>query len=114
MTPGDNGSDLSKKDKWIVRALLTALTSLALIVNDAGLVVSLIGSLMGSALVYVYPALMFLSHTSKQIEAAGGVVSKKLRLERWASRFLATFGVISGLIAAGVSVVNSFAPHLLR
>ena len=100
--------------KWFVRSLLFVVTSLALLVSDAGLVVSLNGALMGSAIIYVFPALMFLSHTSKQVQEAGGRISRKLKLERFASRFLVTFGVVSGLIGAAVSVVNACAPHLLR
>ena len=104
----------SKLEKTFTRSLLLVVTSLALVLKNAGLIVSLNGALMGSAIVYVFPAFLYLSHTGKQIKAANGVVSRKMKLERWASRFLVTFGVVSGLIGAGVSVANAYFPHLLR
>ena len=101
-------------EKWVGRVLLSMATSIALLVSDAGLVISLNGALMGSAIIYIYPALMFLSHTGKQMKKAGFQLSRRLRLERFASRFLVTFGAVSGLLGAGVSIVNACAPHLLR
>ncbi|CAB9517368.1 Solute carrier family 38 member [Seminavis robusta] len=104
----------SNMESKVGRALLAIVTSLSLLVSDAGLVVSLNGALLGSAIIYIFPALMFLAHTGNQVKAAGGVVSRKLRLERWASKFLVAFGAVSGLVGAAVTLINSFAPHLLR
>ena len=101
-------------EKWIVRGVVAIATSLALLVSDAGLVVSLIGALMGSFIIYVFPSLMFLSHTSKQAQASGGSMSRQLKLERVASRILAVFGVVSGIVGAAVTVISAYAPHLLR
>lgn len=102
-----------KVEKGVANAVITVATSLALLLSDAGLVVGLVGALMGSSIIYVFPSLMFLAHTGKQMQA-GGSVSRKLKLERFASRFLTTFGIASGLIGAAVCVVNSIAPHLLH
>jgi Transmembrane amino acid transporter protein len=104
----------SKLENQVGRALLAIVTCLSLLLSDAGLVVSLNGALMGSAIIYIFPALMHLAHTGKRMKLAGGVVSKKLRLERWASRYLVTFGAVAGLVGAGVSIINSCSPHLLR
>ena len=101
-------------EKWIVRGVVAIATSLALLVSDAGLVVSLIGALMGSFIIYVFPSLMFLSHTRKQAQAAGASMSRQLKLERVASRILTVFGVVSGIIGAAVTVISAYAPHLLR
>ena len=100
-------------EKWVGRVLLGLATSKSLLISNAGLVISLIGALMGSAIIYIFPSLMFLSHTGKQMKEVGFKVSKRLRLERLASRFLVTFGVVSGILGAAVSIANSCAPHLL-
>lgn len=102
-----------KVEKGVANAVIAVATSLALLLSDAGLVVGLVGALMGSSIIYVFPSLMFLAHTGKQMQA-GGSVPRKLKLERFASRFLTTFGIASGLIGAAVCVVNSIAPHLLH
>lgn len=112
-TTGKKASE-EKVEKWVVRSVLAIATSLALVVSDAGLVVSLNGALMGSCIIYVFPALMFLSHTSKQMKAAGGSISRKLKFERSASRFLTVFGLVSGLIGGAVTLINAYSPHLLR
>jgi Transmembrane amino acid transporter protein len=104
----------SKLENQVGRALLAIVTSLSLLLSDAGFVVSLNGALMGSAIIYIFPGLMHLAHTGKRMKVAGYAVSKQLRLERWASRFFVTFGAGAGLIGAAVSVINSCSPHLLR
>ena len=101
-------------EKWVGRVLLGIATAIALLVSNAGLVISLNGALMGSALIYVFPALMFLSHTDRKMKQVGFKLTRRLRLERFASRFLVAFGAISGVLGAAVSVANSCAPHLLR
>lgn len=55
-------------------ALLCAVNGLALVVKDLGLVVSIGGALLGSALVYVFPAAMFIQATrnlSKKLQERG-------------------------------------------
>ena len=95
------------------RVLLAIATSISLLISNAGLVISLIGALMGSAIIYVFPSLMFLSHTAKQMKQVGFKMTKRLRFERLANRFLVTFGVVSGILGAAVSIADSCAPHLL-
>jgi len=112
-------------EKVVGQVLLGIATSIALLVNDAGLVIGLNGALMGSAIVYIYPSLMFLSHTAdkktKIIQQSLANNDRKcyshrgrLKLERFASRLLIAFGAFSGILGACVSVVNSCSPHLLR
>lgn len=96
-------------EKWVVRSVIGIATCLSLIISDAGLVVSLLGALMGSCIIYTFPCMMFLKHT-----ATGGTLSRKLKMERFLLRFLIAFGIFSGLVGAAVSVVGSVAPHLLR
>jgi hypothetical protein len=87
--------------------LISITTALCLVLKDAGFVISFNGSLMGSALIFTFPAMLFLKQTST------GTVSRSERLERIFCRFLVGFGVVTGLMGAATSVLNSYFPHLL-
>jgi len=108
--------DLFHNNKEVTRAnekkytltLLSIITAVALVVKDAGFVVSFNGALMGTAIIYIFPALLFLKHTAERVP------TRSLRLERWFNRFLVGFGFVSALIGAATSVLNSYFPHLLR
>merc|ERR1712216_1041453 len=50
----------SLNDRAVVGLPLALITSIALLVDDVGIVVSLTGSLMGSAVIYMLPGLMLL------------------------------------------------------
>ena len=109
---GKSGEN-ARVTKWAIRGLLSTITSLALLLSDAGLVVGLNGAVMGSAIIYIFPTLLFLSHTGKQVKAAGGNIPRKLKIERLISRSLLVFGAVSGALGAAVTVTKACAPHLL-
>jgi amino acid permease len=90
--------------------LLTILTGMCLVLKDAGFVISFNGALLGSALMYTFPSMLFLKQTSG---GGGTSTSRSLRLERMFCRFLILFGVLTGLVGAATSVLNSYYPHLL-
>jgi sodium-coupled neutral amino acid transporter 11 len=108
--------ELFRKGKPITKAverkttsiLLVVLTALCMVVKDAGFVVSFNGALMGTALIYIFPTLMFLKQTSQ------GTSTRSVRLERAFCKFLVGFGCVSSLIGAATSVLNSYFPHLLQ
>jgi amino acid permease len=109
-----NGKEKTRGLKQKATAiLLTILTSLCLVLKDAGFVISFNGALLGSALMYTFPAMLFLKQTS--VTGAGGEasISRSMRLERMFCRFLILFGVLTGLVGAATSVLNSYFPHLL-
>lgn len=87
--------------------LLGLATAIAVVVRDVGFVVSFNGALMGSNIIYTFPSLLFLKHTSS------GTLTRRLRLERWLCRGLVGFGVVAALIGGATSVIASFFPHLL-
>jgi sodium-coupled neutral amino acid transporter 11 len=102
----------SAVDLWKVRptksltaTLLASMTAIAMVVQDAGFVVSFNGALMGTAIVYIFPSLLFL-RLKKNV--AGH------RLERNFCRFLVGFGIVSSLIGGTTSVINSYFPHLMQ
>ena len=67
------------------------------------MILSFNGALMGSAIIYIIPPLLFLA------DKARGT-----RLERVSSRLLVGFGVFAAVVGGLVSVLQCFAPHLLR
>jgi amino acid permease len=114
----------------VSNGLLIAITSLALLVDDAGFVVSLIGAIMGTALVYLFPTMLFLRETKTlessrflklgmQKETLAGQdgarrsIISSLRTERIFCKVLLTFGILSGVAGAVTSVLMSFFPYLL-
>lgn len=62
----------------VTSILLLILSIAVLVMQDAAFVIGCNGAVIGSALVYVCPSLLFLSHTSKLQN-----LNKRLRLERW-------------------------------
>jgi amino acid permease len=65
--------------------LLSVVTATALIVKDAGFVVSFNGALMGTAIIYIFPAFLYLRHTANKSRS---LMSHWLRLERWFCKFV--------------------------
>lgn len=61
-------------------ALLAAVTSLSLVLKDLGLVVAFGGAILGSALVYIFPALMFLKQKSNDPPSTLGRAEKVLNV----------------------------------
>jgi sodium-coupled neutral amino acid transporter 11 len=95
-------------EKTVTSILLSLVTAGALTMKDAGFVIGFNGAVMGSALLYIFPTLLFLSRTSKMT-----TLSKRLRLERWFCKFVTAFGVFSAVVGGGASVIGAYFPHLL-
>ena len=95
------------------RILVGSVTALALLMNDAGFVVSLNGAVLGSALIYVIPSFLFLKSTNRRLGNGSLKATAALRIERWWNRGLMGLGAFLALAGAVMSVVNSFFPHLL-
>jgi solute carrier family 38 (sodium-coupled neutral amino acid transporter), member 11 len=83
--------------------LLSIVTVLALVIKDAGFVISLIGAVMGSSIIYTFPSLLFLRRNGKNDS----------KLERNFCRFLVGFGIFSAIIGGTTSVLNTFFPKML-
>jgi len=67
-----------------------------MLISDAGLIIGLAGAVMGSALVYIFPSLMYLSTTNKMNE----LKTRRIKLERMLCRSLVVFGTFAAV--AGV------------
>ena len=95
------------------RIMLSLVTATALLLEDSGFVVSLNGALAGSAIIYVFPAIMFLKSSSKRLANGTLKMTKKLKLERIFNKAMAGLGVALGLCGASVSILSTFFPGVL-
>ena len=97
-------------EKRVTSIILAAVTALGMIMKDAGFVIGFVGSVMGSLIVYVFPALLFLTRTQP---TNGTVLSNRVSLERALCRFLVGFGSLAAVLGGTVSIVNTYFPRLL-
>lgn len=95
------------------QALVGSITGLALILEDAGFVVSLSGAIFGSALIYIMPPLLYLKSTKRRVNSGVLASSSGLKIERIWNQFLIVLGVLLAIAGASMTVLNSFFPHLL-
>lgn len=92
---------------------MALITSLALILPDAGVVVSFNGAVMGSAIIYIIPAILYLKSTRLQLDSGALQLTNKVRLERNMSRFLVGFGTMSAILGGAVTILTKYFPHVL-
>jgi sodium-coupled neutral amino acid transporter 11 len=96
-------------ERRVTAILLLILTSIALVMDNAGFVIGFTGAVVGSWIGYSFPAQLYLSRTKKQQN-----MSPITRLERLFCRLLVGFGIVSSGIGGAVSLVDNFWPHLMK
>lgn len=101
------GTDRPQEKRTTLQAL-GLLTAAALVVKDAGFVIGFCGAVMGSFIVYIFPALLFLSQSGKN-----PTMTWKVKTERIFCRGLVALGALVAALGGGISVANSYFPHLL-
>lgn len=67
---------------------------------------------MGSAIIYIFPSLLFLKAQRNRI--AKGISDGATSLEINFNRLLIIFGVIFAIIGGAVSIADAFFPQLLK
>ena len=82
--------------------LLSSLTALSMLVKDVGMVVGLNGAITGSAIIYSFPALLFLRFTRPP---NSGIVVRKG--ERTLCRGLVAFGIVSAVLGGATTLLKS-------
>ncbi|GAX11521.1 hypothetical protein FisN_22Lh212 [Fistulifera solaris] len=102
------GKGREGETKKVTALLLSILTGMALFVKDAGFVISFNGALTGTAIIYTYPALLYLKHTSKDVTR-----KTKDKLERYFCKFLVGFGFACSILGAITAVLHSYFPRVL-
>ncbi|KAL7529414.1 hypothetical protein ACHAXR_002956 [Thalassiosira sp. AJA248-18] len=108
------GQDITDKIHYRTTKLLVgSLTAIALLVDDAGLVVGVTGALLGSALIYMIPPYLFLKSTKRRMANGSLSSTATLKIERWLNKGLIGLGLFLGLAGSWMSIVNAFFPHLM-
>ena len=88
-----------------------AVTSVACVLRNLGLVASLSGALLGSLVIYIFPASAFVAGVQS------GVVANKdgsLNAEVAVNKGITVTGYLLAVIGVTVTFVKTFAPHLLK
>jgi len=97
----------------VTRAILAGVTIGALLLEDAGFVVSFNGALMGSAIIYIFPSLMYLQSMKNRVANGLMADSTGVKLEAIFNKLILSLGVILAIMGGTVSVLSEFFPHLL-
>mmetsp|Transcript_916 Transcript_916/g.2844 ORF Transcript_916/g.2844 Transcript_916/m.2844 type:complete len:492 (+) Transcript_916:151-1626(+) len=84
-------------------ALMMAFNGLALKVKDLGLVIAIGGAVLGSTIVYILPALMFLFNMRRKAKA-GAIFTKGQKLEVLANKALLVMGTALGVLGVYTSL----------
>lgn len=95
------GSD--KNHVALVVAILTFVAATACTVKDVSLVVGVTGAAMGSAVVYIFPALIY----TRAVLQTKGAESVDYRIARWHVAFLVPFGVAIAALGVYMTVKES-------
>mmetsp|Transcript_33703 Transcript_33703/g.79479 ORF Transcript_33703/g.79479 Transcript_33703/m.79479 type:complete len:531 (-) Transcript_33703:811-2403(-) len=88
-------------EKVTTAVLLISLTIASMYLSDAGLIIGLAGAVMGSALAYIFPSIMFLSTTNKMKQPR----PKTIVAERILCRVLFLFGTFAAF-ASIISILS--------
>jgi len=95
------------------KAFLAFLTGMALILEDAGFMVGMMGAVMGSAIIYVFPSVIFLKLTSRLIKEGKIKKSRVIVSERLANKVMIGMGALLAILGGTATVLNTFAPGML-
>mmetsp|Transcript_948 Transcript_948/g.1694 ORF Transcript_948/g.1694 Transcript_948/m.1694 type:complete len:485 (+) Transcript_948:46-1500(+) len=90
------------RDRTFTRVALACITGLALALKDAGFVCSFNGAVCGSAIIYIFPSLMFLRSGMEGRRGEAGF-----------NKFMIALGALFGVAGGAVSVMQSFFPAIL-
>lgn len=85
------------------QAMHLLITAAGLAISDVGFVVSFVGGVLGSAIIYIFPALLLLATTKEQAGKGKG-----LSAERLGCRAMAVLGVALAILGGGTSIAAAF------
>ncbi|CAM9556902.1 unnamed protein product [Hapterophycus canaliculatus] len=83
--------------------LLAMFTAIGVLLTDLGFVVSFGGAVLGSALVFIFPTMMWISKCKKDVKWG-----KPLKAEVMANYVIAGLGVSLAVLGGGLSIKKSF------
>jgi hypothetical protein len=89
---------------------LLLLKLVSMFISNAGFVIGLVGTVVGSAMVYIFPSLLYLSYSGNMM---GGTTDITIRVERMFCRLFIVFGVVAALLGGIVSIINCYSLRML-
>jgi len=102
----------SRFRKWTT-IFVSLITGVALVMKDPGFVVSLNGALMASAVIYIFPSIIYLKQINRRIREGSLRNSTMLRIERLFNKSLIGFGVFSCFTGGMATILATFFPSIL-
>ena len=102
-----------KFNRNVTRTLLGLVTGAAFFLKDAGIVVSLNGAVMGSAIIYAFPSIIFLKMTNRLVREGKMLPTNRLVLERFANKALIGTGSLIAVLGAAVILLQKLKPGFI-
>lgn len=84
------------------------MSTLAVFLRDVGFVVSFGGALLGSAIIYIFPAIIFIKTMAQKVKSGEVQETAAVRNEVALNKGIAGLGVVMAIIGASVSVLKTF------
>jgi len=88
--------------------LLAVVSTLAVFLRDVGFVVSLGGALLGSCIIYIFPAIIFVKTMAQKVATGEVVETPAVKREVLLNKGITALGVLLAIIGATVSVLKAF------
>jgi len=109
---GNSNASQTTKDLIAVSVLLFS-TSVAMVLRDLGFMASFAGAVLGSCIIYIFPALMHIAATKKAVEADKQLPMKQQQGLTYTSRYhmsraLVVLGAVLGVLGGSVSYLEAF------
>ncbi len=101
-----NPSDKTQTITTLV--LLTIVSTLAVFLRDVGFVVSFGGALLGSCIIYIFPALIFIKTMAQKVASGEIQETAAVKREVLLNKGITGLGVVMAIIGASVSVLKTF------
>lgn len=90
--------------KMVNRLIVGCITATSLLVSDAGIVISLLGAIMGSAIIYQLPSIIFLKKTRRLMQEGKLSMSNRLYVERIVNKCLIGIGGLLAILGTMVTL----------
>lgn len=104
---GAKPGETKNRTRWTV-GLLAGVTAASLKLTDLGFVNSFGGALIGSGIVFVFPALMFLKPLMKKLKDKAASATGGEKGEMSVNKGIVATGVAMGVLGCAVSVLETF------
>ncbi|KAI2503937.1 transmembrane amino acid transporter protein [Fragilaria crotonensis] len=117
-TTSSNNFPSPTMNHMVTVGLLGSVTMASMVLENAGFVVGFNGATMGSAITYIFPAILAIKANSLKKKNSTAVTTTtataKHKMIRLLNPLILGFGITSAIAGGAVSIASAFAPHLLQ